>query len=294
MPPRISIGAWRRAIAIAGDSLPVMIHGEQCPSPAPSAPRGRTGSAEISSCRAPARKRSPRRRAPSLPKTSGPLIPPAPPTISIRECQHAIEVTGGISITLRGTPMSITTLATRDISRWVSGEIRFTPKEKELLTQRAPSWWRPGLGARNQRPRRVKQTRGDRRTHRPSARLGETGRPDWTTTSSGGTTPVMPSTAQPQLGYGGTPLIRGSFPPRPAPAPPPGVSLTLYTAGAERRPTTHAGGCEVDCFTRRECRVSRSALVTMVELVSVRDPPALPGRHPEFDSSGIGMRHSPT
>ena len=29
-------------------------------------------------------------------------------------------------------------------------------------------------------------------------------------------------------------------------------------------------------------------------LVSVRDPPALPGRHPEFDSSGIGMRNSPT
>ena len=29
-------------------------------------------------------------------------------------------------------------------------------------------------------------------------------------------------------------------------------------------------------------------------LVSVRDPPALPGRHPEFDSSGIGMRNSST
>ena len=29
-------------------------------------------------------------------------------------------------------------------------------------------------------------------------------------------------------------------------------------------------------------------------LVSVRDPPALPGRYPGFDSSGIGMRNSPT
>ena len=29
-------------------------------------------------------------------------------------------------------------------------------------------------------------------------------------------------------------------------------------------------------------------------LVSVRDPPALPGRHPEFDSSGIEMRNSPS
>ena len=29
-------------------------------------------------------------------------------------------------------------------------------------------------------------------------------------------------------------------------------------------------------------------------LVSVRDPPALPGRHLECDSSGIGMRNSPS
>ena len=66
-----------------------------------------------------------------------PLIPPAPPTISIRECQYALEVAGGIPITLRGIPMRITTLATRDVSQWVSGKIRFTPKEKALLTQRA-------------------------------------------------------------------------------------------------------------------------------------------------------------
>ncbi len=30
-----------------------------------------------------------------------------------------------------------------------------------------------------------------------------------------------------------------------------------------------------------------------IDLVSVRDPPALPGRHPEFDSSGIGMGKLP-
>ena len=66
-----------------------------------------------------------------------PLIPPSPPTISIRECQQAIEIAGAISITLRGEQMRITEIATRDISRWVSGDIRFTPKEKELLTQRA-------------------------------------------------------------------------------------------------------------------------------------------------------------
>ena len=33
-----------------------------------------------------------------------PPIPPAPPTISIRECQDAIAMAGGISITLRGKP----------------------------------------------------------------------------------------------------------------------------------------------------------------------------------------------
>ena len=64
-------------------------------------------------------------------------IPPAPPTISIRECQEAIEIAGVIPITLRGEQMRITEIATRDISRWVSGDIRFTPKEKELLTKRA-------------------------------------------------------------------------------------------------------------------------------------------------------------
>ena len=66
-----------------------------------------------------------------------PLIPPAPPTISIRECQEAIEIAGVIPITLRGEQVRITEIATRDISRWVSGDIRFTPKEKELLTKRA-------------------------------------------------------------------------------------------------------------------------------------------------------------
>ena len=64
-------------------------------------------------------------------------FPPRPPTISIRECQQAIEVAGAISITLRGEEMRITEIATRDLTKWVSGDIRFTPKEKELLTNQA-------------------------------------------------------------------------------------------------------------------------------------------------------------
>ena len=35
------------------------------------------------------------------------------------------------------------------------------------------------------------------------------------------------------------------------------------------------------------------AWIPIADLVSVRDPPALPGRHPEFDSSGIGMGKLP-
>ena len=64
-------------------------------------------------------------------------FPPRPPTISIRECQEAIEIAGAIAITLRGEEMRITEIATRDITKWVSGDIRFTPKEKELLTNQA-------------------------------------------------------------------------------------------------------------------------------------------------------------
>ena len=64
-------------------------------------------------------------------------FPPRPPTISIRECQQAMEIAGAISITLRGEEMRITEIATRDLTKWVSGDIRFTPKEKELLTQQA-------------------------------------------------------------------------------------------------------------------------------------------------------------
>ena len=33
--------------------------------------------------------------------------------------------------------MRITEIATRNIRRWVYGDIRFTPKEKELLTEQA-------------------------------------------------------------------------------------------------------------------------------------------------------------
>ena len=60
-----------------------------------------------------------------------------PPMISIKECQEAIAIAGGIPITLRGEKMFITELKTHQMSKWVSGDRRFTPKEKELLTKQA-------------------------------------------------------------------------------------------------------------------------------------------------------------
>ena len=137
MPPKISIGACRRAIEIAGGSLPLMIRGESVPITRALRIQGThwvCGAIQLP--RASQEALTTKARA-IIAEAERPLIPPAPPAISIRECQQAIEIGGGISITLRGAPMRITTLATKDISRWVSGEIRFTPKEKALLTQRA-------------------------------------------------------------------------------------------------------------------------------------------------------------
>ena len=137
MPPNISIGACRRAITIAGDSLPLMIRGELVRITRALRTQGTHWvCGDIQLPRASQEALTTTARA-IIAEDERPLIPPAPPTISIRECQHAIAIAGGISITLRGTPMRITEIATRDISRWVSGEIRFTPKEKALLTQNA-------------------------------------------------------------------------------------------------------------------------------------------------------------
>ena len=60
-----------------------------------------------------------------------------PPMISIKECQEAIAIAGGIPITLRGEKMFITKLKTYRMSKWISGDRLFTPREKELLTEQA-------------------------------------------------------------------------------------------------------------------------------------------------------------
>ena len=137
MKPKISIGSCHRAIWIAGGSIPLTIRGEQVLITRNLRTQGTHWvCGDIRLPRASQEELTRKSRA-IIEEADRPLIPPSPPTISIRECQQAIEISGAISITLRGEQMRITEIATRDISRWVSGDIRFTPKEKELLTQRA-------------------------------------------------------------------------------------------------------------------------------------------------------------
>ena len=65
--------------------------------------------------------------------------PRTPPAISIRECQEAIEITGGIRILLRGEERLITEVRTGGggNTRWFSGGLRFTVTEQYRLTRLA-------------------------------------------------------------------------------------------------------------------------------------------------------------
>ena len=147
MKPKISIGTCQRAISIveresqvAGVGIPVMIRGAQVLITRALRVQGQHWVCGDS--------RLPRASQEELTQKARAIIaederqflerfPPRPPTISIRECQQAIEIAGAMSITLRGEAMRITEIATQKMTRWVSGDIRFTPKEKELLTNQA-------------------------------------------------------------------------------------------------------------------------------------------------------------
>ena len=140
MKPKISIGTCQRASEIAGGGIPVMIRGEQVViTRAPRVQGKRWVSGDIRLPRASQEELTMKARA-IIEEDERQFLerfPPRPPTISIRECQQAIEIAGAISITLRGEEMRITEIATQKMTRWVSGDIRFTPKEKELLTNQA-------------------------------------------------------------------------------------------------------------------------------------------------------------
>ena len=65
--------------------------------------------------------------------------PRPPPAISIRECQEAIEIAGGIKISLWGKERLITEVRTAGggNTRWFSGDLRFTVTEQHRLTRLA-------------------------------------------------------------------------------------------------------------------------------------------------------------
>lgn len=62
--------------------------------------------------------------------------PQVKPWKSIRDCQKAISITGGIRISLRGKERLIAEVRTggAGTSRWLGGGLRFNAKEQELLT----------------------------------------------------------------------------------------------------------------------------------------------------------------
>ena len=61
------------------------------------------------------------------------------PKISIRDCQKAIGIAGGIRVLLRGKERLITEVRTGGAgdTRWFSGGLRFTLSEQERLTRLA-------------------------------------------------------------------------------------------------------------------------------------------------------------
>ena len=78
------------------------------------------------------------------------------PKISIRDCQKAIGIAGGIRISLRGKERLITEVTTGGAgnSRWFGGGLRFTSTEQQLLTSVARTILQHSRKAKGQLPLR--------------------------------------------------------------------------------------------------------------------------------------------
>ena len=76
------------------------------------------------------------------------------PKISIRDCQKAIGIAGGIRISLRGKERLITEVETGGAgnSRWFGGGLRFTSTEQQLLTSVARTILQHSRQAKGQLP----------------------------------------------------------------------------------------------------------------------------------------------
>ena len=142
---RISIGACRRAISIMSwtevGGIRLTVEGEERVITQVVAREGHWYSGED---------RLTRRQQEELTERAQAIIeddlkryqerfPRFPPKISIRECQEAIGIAGGIRMTLRGEERRITEVKTRGggNTRWFSGELRMTVTEQVKLTQLA-------------------------------------------------------------------------------------------------------------------------------------------------------------
>ena len=142
---RISIGACRRALSIMSwtqvGGIPLTLDGEERVITKVVAREGHWYSGED---------RLTRRQQEELTQQAQAIIeddlkryqerfPRLPPTISIRECQEAIGIAGGIPMMLRGEERRITEVRTRGggNTRWFSGGLRLTSTEQVKLTRLA-------------------------------------------------------------------------------------------------------------------------------------------------------------
>ena len=142
---RISIGACQRAIWIMrwarGGGIPLSLNGEERVITQVVVRDGHWYSGDA---------RLTRRQQEELTQRAQAIIeedrkhteerfPRLPPTISIRECQEAIGIAGGIPMTLQGEERRITEVRTGGggNTRWFSGGLRLTVSEQVKLTQLA-------------------------------------------------------------------------------------------------------------------------------------------------------------
>jgi hypothetical protein len=145
MSMRISIGACRRVLSIMSwtevGGIPLTVEGEERVITQVVAREGHWYSGED---------RLTRRQQEELTERAQAIIeddlkryqerfPRLPPRISIRECQEAIGIAGGIPMMLRGEERRITEVRTRGggNTRWFSGGLRMTVSEQVKLTQLA-------------------------------------------------------------------------------------------------------------------------------------------------------------
>ena len=139
MKTRISIRACEHAIAITrrwGDpGIPLEVDGEERRITDIEIRMGRWYSGDHCFTRQEKEELTQKARA-IMEHDRGPRTPPA---ISIRECQQAIEIAGGIKISLRGEERLITEVRTAGggNTRWFSGDLRFTVTEQHRLTRLA-------------------------------------------------------------------------------------------------------------------------------------------------------------